>query len=307
MRIASIDIGTNTFRILVSELEDDRLKKIYIDRVITRLGGGFTDGEKLISPDAVKRAVAVLKEFARILEQYKVERLRAVATSVVRESLNGPEFIKRVKNETGIEVELISGEEEAKLTVEGVLRSVSLGSNCCMIFDVGGGSTEYAYVKEGNILGLTSTGLGVVYLSERFLKSDIPSQSDIRTLSECIEDVLSRELSWMSKFRKDDFSLVGTAGTPTMLAAIELGLGSYNADLVNGFILRRDAVLRIFNTLIKIPKEKRLEIRGLEKGREDVIIPGSLILLKTMEVFSKDRIFVSDGGLLEGVIYSVAP
>jgi len=92
-----------------------------------------------------------------------------------------------------------------------------------------------------------------------------------------------------------------------MLAAIELGLGSYNADLVNGFILRRDAVLRIFNTLIKIPKEKRLEIRGLEKGREDVIIPGSLILLKTMEVFSKDRIFVSDGGLLEGVIYSVAP
>lgn len=307
MRIASIDIGTNTFRILISEPEDGRLKRVYIDRVITRLGGGFKDGERLISPDAMERAITVLRGFARVLERYGVERLRAVATGVVRESLNGSEFIKRVKSETGIEVESISGEEEARLTVKGVLRSLSLDSGSFMVFDIGGGSTEYAYVKEGNILGLTSTGLGVVYLSERFLNDDMPSESNIGILSRFIEDVLSRELSWMSRFREDDFSLVGTAGTPTTLAAMELGLDSYDPDLVNGFILRHDAVLRILNTLVDIPKEKRLEMNGLEKGREDVIIPGSLILIKTMEAFSKDRVFVSDGGLLEGIIYSIVP
>lgn len=305
MRIASIDIGTNTFRILISELNGNELKKIYIDRVITRLGGGFSRIEKLISEEAIKRALAVLQGFAKILKQYEVEKVRAVATSVVRDSLNGHEFIGRVKKEAGIEIELISGNEEAELTVKGVLKSVSPLSKLSVIFDVGGGSTEYAYVEEGTILGLASTSLGVVHFADKFLKRDIPSELDIRAISKDIENVLSYELSLMSKFTADHLSLIGTAGTPTTLAAIELGLSEYDPNVVNGFVLKRDAVLRIFQTLIEIPKEKRLEVKGMERGREDIIIPGTLILLKTMERFCKDEILVSDGGLLEGVAYGL--
>lgn len=305
MRIASIDIGTNTLRILVAELKGNELKKIYIDRVITRLGSGFSRIEKLISAEAVKRALAVLDGFAKTLKRYEVEKVRAVATSVVRESLNGYEFIRRVRKESGIEIELISGKEEAELTVKGVLKSVSPPSRSSVIFDVGGGSTEYAYVEDGVILGFASTSLGVVHLAEKFLKRDMPSELDIRAISEDIENVLSYEISLMSEFTADHLSLIGTAGTPTTLAAIELGLNEYDPNVVNGFVLKRDVVLRIFQTLIEMPKEKRLEVKGIEKGREDIIIPGTLILLKTMERFSKDEILVSDGGLLEGVAYSL--
>jgi len=307
MRIASIDIGTNTFRMLVSEIKNTELKKIYIDRVVTRLGGGFSKTERLISDEAIDRALAVLQRFAKVLNKYRVERVRAVATSVVRESMNGDEFVKRVKRETGIAIELISGEKEAELTVKGVLKSVSPASNINVVFDVGGGSTEYAYVDQGVIRSLSSTSLGVVHLAENFLKDDIPSELDIRAISQVVENVLSRELPWTSRLSSERLSLIGTAGTPTTLAAVVLGLDEYDPNLVNGFVLKRDAVTEIFQHIIKIPKEKRLEISGIEKGREDVIIPGALILLKTMERFSKNEILVSDGGLLEGVAYSLLP
>ncbi|MGH7792425.1 MAG: exopolyphosphatase, partial [Thermodesulfobacteriota bacterium] len=305
MRIASIDIGTNTFRLLVSELKGSELEKIYIDRVITRLGGGFSRIERLISEDAVERALVVLQGFSRILKRYEVDRVRAVATSVVREALNGHDFMSRVKKEAGIEIELVSGEEEAELTVKGVLKSLPPVSKLSLIFDVGGGSTEYAYVEEGMILGLTSTSLGVVHLAEKYLKRDIPTELEIRAISEDIEDVLSDELSLTSKFTEDHLSLIGTAGTPTTLAAVELGLNEYDPNVVNGFVLRREAVLGIFQTLVGIPREERLHIKGIERGREDIIIPGTLIVLKTMERVCKDEIVVSDGGLLEGIAYGL--
>jgi exopolyphosphatase / guanosine-5'-triphosphate,3'-diphosphate pyrophosphatase len=305
MRIASIDIGTNTFRILVCEIQDKELKKLYIDRVITRLGGGFSK-ERGIPKDACSRALKVLRGFADILKEYRVEKVRAVATSVVRESLNGYEFLERVQEETGIRAEVISGEEEARLTVNGVLKSVSINSDYSVIFDVGGGSTEYVFVKEGEILGLRSTNLGVVHLAEKLLKNDIPSDLDTDVISREIWNILSSELSWIPEVSKDNLTLVGTAGTPTTLAAIKLSLKKYNPSLVNGFILKRSTVLDIFKTLTGIPAEERLQIPGLEKGREDVIIPGALIVLRTMERFSKDEILVSDGGLLEGVAYSIS-
>jgi exopolyphosphatase/guanosine-5'-triphosphate,3'-diphosphate pyrophosphatase len=304
MRIASIDIGTNTFRILVCELQDRELKRLYVDRVITRLGGGFSREGK-ITEEAGKRSLRALKNFARIIKRYKVEKIRAVATSVVRESQNGSRFLKKVEEKTGIKTEVISSEEEAKLTVDGVFKSVSVVTEYCVIFDIGGGSTEYVFVKSGKILGLTSTILGVVHLAERYLKTEIPSESDIKKLSNEIKDILSLQLSWLPRVSGSELTLVGTAGTPTTLAAIQLGLTKYNPDLVNGFILNQHMVLSIFRTLIGITPQKRLEIAGLEKGREDVIIPGALIVLKTMNRFSKEDILVSDGGLLEGVAYSL--
>lgn len=305
MPIASIDVGTNTFRILIGEVQDNGLKKLYIGRVITRLGGGFTEEQRVITQEAMSRGLSALKKFRGIIEEYKVGKVRAVATSVVRESLNGNEFVDKVKREIGIEIEVIPGEEEARLTVDGVLKSVSVYSDYSVIFDIGGGSTEYIFVKEGDIIDLRSINLGIVHLTERFLKNEVPSDSDIGALSLGIDRILSRELSWIPKIHDDKLSLVGTAGTPTTFAAIELGLEKYDPDLVNGFVLKREGVLQIFRTLINLPLQERLKIKGLEKGREDIIIPGTLILLKTMERFSKDEVLVSDGGLLEGVAFSI--
>lgn len=305
MPIASIDVGTNTFRILIGEVQDNGLKKLYIGREITRLGRGFTEEQRVITQEAMSMGLSALKKFRGIIEEYKVGKVRAVATSVVRESLNGNEFVDKVKREIGIEIEVIPGEEEARLTVDGVLKSVSVYSDYSVIFDIGGGSTEYIFVKEGNIIDLRSINLGIVHLTERFLKNEVPSDSDIGALSLGIDRILSRELSWIPKIHDDKLSLVGTAGTPTTFAAIELGLEKYDPDLVNGFVLKREGVLQIFRTLINLPLQERLKIKGLEKGREDIIIPGTLILLKTMERFSKDEVLVSDGGLLEGVAFSI--
>ncbi|MGD9652555.1 MAG: Ppx/GppA phosphatase family protein, partial [Candidatus Dadabacteria bacterium] len=178
MRIASIDIGTNTFRLLVTEPgEGDSLHKLYVGREITRLGEGSGNGTRLIKPGAIERSLKALTGFSEIIRDLGVEKMRAVATSMVRESRNGLEFVNLVKSQTGLPVEVITGEEEALLTVSGVMKSVTFDTPDCLIFDIGGGSTEYIYVKNGTVTNLTSTRLGVVCLTERFLSEEKESEA----------------------------------------------------------------------------------------------------------------------------------
>ena len=305
MRIASIDIGTNTFRILICETEGKHIRKIYIDQVITRLGGGFKTDERLLTDTAIKRSMIVLKEFSKIIKSYGVDKSRTVATSVVRESLNAYEFISRVKDEAGIDVELISGYEEAKLAAAGVLNSVKIRSKYVVILDIGGGSTEYIFLDRDYGMDVVTSSMGVVHLSETFIDTDIPTQSAIKDLSDHIENVISSKLKDRTIMPAEAFSLIATAGTPTTLAAIELEMDEYDADLVNGFVLTREMISKIFYKLIRLPSDERINVIGLKKGREDVIIPGIIILLKTLDWFSKDEVVVSDGGLLEGVAMSL--
>ena len=306
MRIASIDIGTNTFRLLVSEPNrGNSLKKLYIEREITRLGEGLSPGRMLINPNAIDRSLKALSGFSLKIKEYGVGKLRAVATSAVRESANGQEFVKRVKEETGIPVEVISGDEEARLTVMGVLSSVKFDTPDCLIFDIGGGSTEYVYVKEGDITDITSTGLGVVRLTEQYLGNDTDTDSDLTLLSAHIDEKISEGLSSLPATGGKNLTLIGTAGTPTTLAAIELRLTRYNPALVNNFTLTREMVEGTLSRLMEIPKSERINVPGLEKGREDLIISGIVIVLKTMERFSSDAMVVSDSGLLEGIAYNM--
>lgn len=307
MRIASIDIGTNTLRLLVLHAEEGKTPvKLYTGREITRLGEGFTEESKLINQNAMNRSLRALSNFSRIIKRYGVGKMRAVATSAVREALNGSEFIKRVKDETGIDVEVISGEEEAGLTVLGVLGSVSFDTPDCLIFDIGGGSTEYVYVKKGEIADVSSTELGVVTLTERYLlKSDADSESDLAALDEHIESVLKRGLTGFPGPPYNQLTAIGTAGTPTTLAAMELRLSRYDPELVNNFTLTKDMITATLKKLVGMPRQERTKIPGLEKGREDLIISGILITLRTLERFSSDRMLVSDAGLLEGSAYNL--
>lgn len=308
MRVASIDIGTNTLRLLILEVKSaDKNKRLYIGREITRLGEGFSDENKLINKNAMDRSVSALSNFARIVKEYNVDRVRAVATSAVRESLNGTEFVKKIIRDTGLPVEVITGEEEARLTVAGVMKSVTFSTPDCLIFDIGGGSTEYVYVSEGRIQNVNSINLGVVSLTELYLKNEIDTESDLFQLGKHIKCVLEEGLSDFprSNGNKDNLTIIGTAGTPTTLAAIEMRLEPYDPALVNNFNLTRDMIIEILKSLIELPKPERIKIPGLETGREDLIISGILITLKTLERFSCDDMLVSDAGLLEGVAYNL--
>jgi exopolyphosphatase / guanosine-5'-triphosphate,3'-diphosphate pyrophosphatase len=306
MRIASIDIGTNTFRLLVSETDGNgSLKKLYVSREITRLGEGLTPEKMFINPEAMARALKALSGFSLKLKEYGVGKLRAVATSAVRESLNGRDFVRKVGEETGIPVDVISGDEEARLTVKGVLNTVSFDTPGCLIFDIGGGSTEYVYVNDGKIMNIASTGLGVVRLTEKYLADENDTEADMEALDAHIESVITEALPSFPQGGDETLTLIGTAGTPTTLAAMELRLAAYDPVLVNNYVLTREKIERTLRTVLSLPRAERTKIPGLEKGREDLIVSGTAVVLKTMERFMSGRMAVSDAGLLEGIAYSM--
>uniref|UniRef100_A0A831UEA1 Exopolyphosphatase n=1 Tax=Geobacter metallireducens TaxID=28232 RepID=A0A831UEA1_GEOME len=298
--LASIDLGTNTARLLVGRVEGGAVAPTLVKRRITRLGGGFTR-EAGISPEAWQRSLEALTDFAAEMKRTGVTRLRAVATSAVRDAANGDAFCREVLERTGIRLEVIDGGEEGLLTLAGVLSGLDRKEGDFFVFDVGGGSTEYTLAESRLPLYTESLPLGVVRLTE--------GKPDAAAMVEKI----GRELAGLGerlegqglRGRLQGATLVGTAGTATTLAAISLGMTDYDYRRVNNHILTREEISRMFGMLLPLSPEERLGVPGLERGREDLIIAGTLITLQTLEVFGFDRMTVSDAGLLEGVLLSL--
>lgn len=298
---AAIDLGTNTARLLISHVDDAGLitPVIYMRR-ITRLGGGFTK-EHGISPEASERTVEALREFAAEIKRHNVAQVRAVATSAVRDAVNGNEFCALILKESGIELEVIDGATEGVLTLRGVLAEIDEGCANFMVFDVGGGSTEYTLARAENMLFTESLPLGVVRLTEG------------KTTSTAMEEKIFRELLAIRNKMADkgflpfleNAVLVGTAGTATTLAAISLKMTDYDYRLINNHVIGLGEIKEIFSNLLPMTPEERLSVPGMEKGREDLIIAGILITLKTMEIFGFNRLKISDFGLLEGLLLSI--
>lgn len=296
--VAAIDLGTNTARLLISTLAPYR--QILLKRTITRLGGGFTR-DRGLSGEAIERSVSALKEFAGEISRHQVARVRAVATSAVRDALNGELFCERVLAETGIVLEVIDGTEEAVLTLKGVGSVLNDRSGDLVVFDVGGGSTEYTLARGGEPLFSRSLPIGVVRLTEG--KVGVAE----------MEDKIARELALLKGEldgeglgrRFSAATLLGTAGTATTLAAIQMGMADYDYRRVNNFTMQHSDVERIFVQLAPLTPKQRLEVVGLEPGREDLIIAGILVVLQTMRIFGFDTLKVSDSGLLEGLILGV--
>lgn len=308
--LASIDIGTNTFRLLISDLDDNGiLHPRLLKREITRLGGGFTTNG-LLTEGSMNRGLNTLSAFSELLREHGVKKVRAVATSVVREAENGRDFISLVKDNTGLDVEVIGGEEEASLALKGVLSCVNVRTRYALAFDIGGGSTEYILSSRGSPLYSESLRLGVVHATETFLKSDPPKKEEVGRLSSHVTEILrpfperlaETGLRGMLPPDNSDITLVGTAGTITTLAAMDLGLESYDPSKVNNHFLTHETVKRLFTLMLPLTLSERRRLKALEGGREDLIIAGTIIVLKTMEVFGFEKMLVSDGGLLEGVL-----
>jgi len=299
-RKASIDLGTNTARLLIGSVRDGKIIRQHISRSITRLGGGFSK-ETGISRDAAQRTVAALKAFSAIIDEFQVTELRAVATSAVRDAVNQAEFCSEVRSTSGIRLEVISGEEEARLTLAGVISGLDVVTDTLFVFDVGGGSTEYTLSKAGQIIFSRSLPLGVVRLVE--------GKGSTAAMAEKIERELKLLYSEMNAAGVTpllaDASLVGTAGTATTLAAIDIGLADYDYSKVNNHVITSARIKEIFTKLLPLSPSQRLQqIIGLEEGREDLIVAGVLLTLKSMEMLGSESLKVSDFGLLEGIMLS---
>jgi len=298
---AAIDLGTNTARLLISYVDDaGRIAPITYIRRITRLGGGFTK-EQGISAEASARTVAALCDFAGEIRRHNVARVRAVATSAVRDAANGKAFRDLILRESGIELEVIDGETEGVLTLRGVLAEIDERNRDFLVFDVGGGSTEYTLARGDKVLYTESLPLGVVRLTEGKNTCAAMEEKIVRELLPIREELDNKGLIHCL----ENAVLVGTAGTATTLAAISLKMTEYDYRLVNNHVIGLDEIKEIFSTLLPMTPEQRLSIPGLEKGREDLIIAGALVTLKTMEMLGFKSLKVSDFGLLEGVLLSV--
>jgi len=298
-RIAAIDFGTNTARLLIADLTDDgRFEQVALQRTIVRLGGGFSR-ETGLADDAIQRARLCLHQFADTIHRHAVDSVRAVATSAVRDAVNGPAFVDQMVQETGIRLGVIDGLTEGRVTLAGVLIGLDQQPEQVLMFDVGGGSTEYTIARGACPLFVHSLPLGVVRLTE--------GKADPAAMADKIErelDSLQQQMAQAQIALSPDTLLVGTAGTATTLAAISLGMAEYDYRKVNNCMLELQEIQRIYELLLPLSPEQRLSVAGLEKGREDLIIAGSLITLLTLQRFGFNSMKVSDYGLLEGLVVS---
>lgn len=304
MKLASVDLGTNTFRLLIAEPKDAGMRRLVVENRITRLGEALGAEGATLHPRAVERALSALGEFRYLMNAHRVGLHRAVGTSALRQAEDGGEFAALVRQRLGLRVDIIPGDEEARLTACGVLWSVGGRGSRQVIFDIGGGSTEFGLVKDGTLLAARSLDMGVVELTERLLRHDPPRPVELSVL----RAEVAAQLASITSLARQAFpgapvdALMATAGTPTTLAAMMLGLTRYDAARVNGYVLRSPDLEGWLTRLSAMPARERLAIPGLEPGREDLILAGICIVLGTMLSFRTSEAVVSDGGLLEGVL-----
>lgn len=298
--IAAIDLGTNTIRLLIAEPKGDKdFHIIHSEQEIVRTGKGLSENG-CIREESMRRTINALLGFKKRIEDFDVKKTLAVATSALREAKNSDALLLEIKKRLDLDVDIVSGEEEGRLTLLGVFKGVGKAHEKSLIVDIGGGSTEFIRVEGGRSEKLLSVDLGVVKLRERYLLSDPACEKEISDMEREITDKVrgaGEELNI-----KGETSLIGTAGTFTTLAAMDLAMEIYEPKRVNGYVMKRGRIEDIFEMLVSKTLKERKEIPGLERGREDVIVPGTATVIKIMEYFDCKETIISDYGLREGVL-----
>ena len=301
--LASIDIGSHTARLLVckkNEVSKD-IRPLLRERAYIRLAEDFySQGKGAIQPEATERALKALGEFASIVEKMGAENIRAVCTGVVREAENRDDFLKQIFERTGIQAHILSGEEEARLTARGVLQALSVQGRVSMIFDLGGGSTEFIYGEEDH-QEIQSLPLGAMVLTQRYLVSDPPREEEMGALEQEVDDVLGR--AFPESHAEGDGLVVGTGGTVTTLGAMlhHMNIEEISPKRMNGLKLRREQIEGLFERLKTMTFDERLKLQGLDRGRADVIPAGCAVVLRILQFIKAREMLVCLSDLLEGL------
>lgn len=297
MNVAAIDIGTNSVRLLIA---DDTGREIERPMRITRLGQGV-DVTGALAPDAIARTTAVLAEYRALLVRHGVQRVRATATSAARDAQNSQQFFDAAELALGARPELLSGEEEARLSFRGATHGLSPDGAPFLIIDLGGGSTELVLGKSAPE-ALISLQMGCVRMTERHLKADPPSASE---LAACVADVRrelgrAREVVDAGRAR----TVVGLAGTVTALSAMQLGLTRYDATQTHHSRLTRAQVEALFSRLSAATLAERRRLLA-EPARAEVIVGGAVVLHTLMQELALDQLLVSERDILDGLAASL--
>lgn len=302
--IAAIDIGSHTARLLISSENDSTpgFSTVLRKRAYTRLAEGFSrPGNTEISMEAATRALEVIQDFIETAREENAVVIQAVATGVVRIASNREWFLEQIFKRTGIEASVIPGEKEAALTRKGVLSSLKKSDESPVIFDLGGGTTEFISEYKGKVI-LSSVPLGSMVLTNEFLGMDLPDEESVARMSNHVDHVLGSDLSGL-KYNAEKLLLVGSGGTVTTLAAIlnSIDIKEITPENINGLILKRDMVESLFLRMKTQPVNDRLGITGLDPGRAEVILAGTLAVIRILYFFKAVKMMVSFSDILEGI------
>ena len=296
MTIAVIDIGTNTVLLLVARIDNSgAIETLVYEQRIPRLGTGV-DAERNLAPESIQRTIDVLKEYKSIMAQHQLDRIVVAGTSAVRDAKNKSELVDRIKRELGLDLEVLSGDDEALWTYRGAISGVG-GIERATVIDIGGGSTEITIGSNGRILKSVSLDIGSVRLTERFFKHDPPTHPELEAAITWVED----ELAKPKGFEFGGTTLVGSAGTATSLAILDQGLREFSIHAIMNYRLTLENVYELFRRLRSMPSAEILKLSTVMQGRNDIITAGVLILREVMAHYKFSELIVSERGVRYGL------
>jgi exopolyphosphatase/guanosine-5'-triphosphate,3'-diphosphate pyrophosphatase len=296
MRVAVVDMGTNSTRLLVADIEGERLREVERRSTVTRLGRGVdTSGQ--LSTEAIEDVCEAVAGYMAIYQELGAERVTALATSAVRDASNGSAFRAELRERFALDARVLGGDEEARLTYLGATAEPP-DTDRTLVIDIGGGSTELIVGSGPEISFHASLQAGTVRHSERHISNDPPTARELESLAEDVRSLIPAELAGDGLARARDG--IAVAGTPTSLAAIDLGLDPYDPEAVQGHRLGLVTIQRMCSRLAGMPLAERLEVTGLHPDRAPTIVAGVVILIQVMRAFGLDEIEVSEHDILYG-------
>lgn len=310
VRSAGVDIGTNSVRILIAEVDEGEetlsLRTLHRLMNITRLGQGV-DERGYLSGEAMERTAAVLHEYRELMREESVEACAVAATSAARDAANAEDFLRLVEEVVGSRPRMLSGNEEARLSFIGAtydLGTLLPSGDAVLVVDIGGGSTEMVVGRDGDILEEFSLDIGCVRMSERFLAHDPPLQRELDDMEEFVRSLIAPQAGRISRCSPQ--LLVGLAGTVTTLSGLNQGLQRYDGDAIHHSWLSLQEVRGLYARLHSLPLAERKALMRLEPGRADVIIGGTGVLVVLLRELGWERFLVSEKDILDGMAISAA-
>jgi exopolyphosphatase/guanosine-5'-triphosphate,3'-diphosphate pyrophosphatase len=301
-RVAVIDMGSNSTRLLVADVEDGSIREVTRETRITRLAQGV-DATGRLADEAVERVLAALSDYRAEIDRLGVERVTALATSAVRDAGNGEEFRELLRERFGFDARILTGDEEAKLTFRGATAARAPGGDPTLVLDIGGGSTEFVVGVPGDEPTFhVSTQAGAVRQTERHITADPPPHDDLVELADEVRGII--ESAVPDDLRRATASGIAVAGTATSVAAIDQELDPYDPERVHGYRLELGACERILAMLAAMTEEERRQVKGLHPDRAPTIVAGVAILIEAMRAFGLESMETSEADILHGAALS---
>ena len=304
-RVAALDCGTNSLRLLISDVDGTQLTDVVREMEIVRLGEGV-DKTGRFAPAALDRTFAALQRYAAEIEQHGADRVRMVATSATRDAANRDEFLDGVVARLGVEPEVVSGDEEAALSFTGAtaeLRGTGRFPAPYAVCDIGGGSTEFVVGDDSGVFAARSVDVGCVRMTERHLRDDPPTAEQIAAATADVDAAIA--LAATTVPLGEARTLVGLAGSVTTVAALVLGLPAYDAARIHHARLSAAEVAETAAMLLAMPRAERAGLGPMHPGRVDVIGAGALVLDRVLRVGGFDEVVVSEHDILDGIAQSL--